>query len=203
MPVLLVLREAGEMEMTKEERLEKLLQLLADYPGGRKDVCTIGEFTYGTPTVRKYDEKTRLTIGKFCSIADNVQIVLGGEHHTEYLTTYPFDILIEGKEPKSKGDVVIGNDVWIGKNVTILSGVTIGDGAVIGAGSVVVSDVERWEIVGGAPAEHIRYRWQGCKIDDLNWWDWPLENIAEAIPMLQAKEADDLIAYWKEVVIHE
>lgn len=206
MPVLLVLREAGEVEMTKEERLERLLQLLADYPGGQKDVCTIGEFTYGTPTVRKYDDMTRLTVGKFCSIADNVQIILGGEHHTDWATTYPFDILIEGREPLSKGDVTIGNDVWIGKNVLILSGVTIGDGAVIGAGAVVTKDVLPYSIVCGVPARKIRFRLPVGKcamLQEMRWWDWPVDMIAEAMPMIMSEDVGSLYSYWKEVVVHE
>ena len=206
MPVLLVLREAGEVEMTKEERLEKLLQIMADYPGGERDVVKIGEFTYGTPTVRKYDKKTMLTIGKFCSIADNLQIVLGGEHNTDRISTYPFDIMIEGREAMSKGDIVIGNDVWIGKNVMILSGVTIGDGAVIGAGAVVARDVLPYAIVGGVPAKMIRFRLPAgdcAKLQEIKWWDWPLDMIAEAMPMIMSDNTEDLYVYWKEVVIHE
>ena len=206
MPVLLVLREAGEVEMTKEERLEKLLQIMADYPGGERDVVKIGEFTYGTPTVRKYDKKTRLTIGKFCSIADNLQIVLGGEHHTDRISTYPFDIMIEGREAMSKGDIVIGNDVWIGKNVMILSGVTIGDGAVIGAGSVVTKNVAEYEVKGGDPARFIRWRFgmtERSRLAEMKWWDWPLDMINEAMPLLMSKDVDGLYQYWKEVVVHE
>ena len=180
--------------MTKEERLEKLLQLREDYPGGQGEVWTVGEFTYGMPIARKYDDKTKLTIGKFCSIADNVQIILGGEHHTDWITTYPFDVLVEGREPKSKGDVVIGNDVWIGKNVTILSGVTIGDGAVIGAGSVVTKNVSAFSVVAGNPARFIRYRYAARMA--CGWWDWPIEKIAEALPAIMSEN-------WLEVAKYE
>jgi acetyltransferase-like isoleucine patch superfamily enzyme len=93
----------------------------------------IGEFTYGVPQIFDWQEGARLIIGKFCSIADNVKIFLGGEHRTDWITTFPFsakefnDLFPEAKKikghPKTKGDVIIGNDVWIGYDAIILSGV--------------------------------------------------------------------------------
>ena len=122
------------------------------------DQIEVGDFTYGRPIVHQWDKTTKLTIGKFCSIAGNVHILLGGEHHTKFVTTYPFDVLLDNKPTPSKGDVTIGNDVWIGENVTILSGVKIGDGAVIGAGSVVGGDIAPYSVVIGNPARLIKWR---------------------------------------------
>ena len=155
------------------------------------DLIECGEFTYGIPIVHQWDNTTRLKVGKFCSIGGNVQILLGGEHHTEWITTYPFDVLLGDAKAKSKGDVIIGNDVWIGDDVMILSGVTIGDGAVIGARAVVTKDVEPYTIVCGTPARKIRSRtWISMK-----WWDWPLEKIAHAIPMLMQEDPVPLVVY--------
>ena len=148
------------------------------------ELIEVGDFTYGEPIVLLWEKKTRLKIGKFCSIGGNVQILLGGEHQTDAITTYPFDVLMDEKPTPSKGDVTIGNDVWIGNNVQILSGVKIGDGAVIGAGSVVTKDVRPFSIVAGNPAKFIRFRYAAHYIHDVHWWDWPLEKIAEAIPLL-------------------
>ena len=164
------------------------------------DLIEVGDFTYGQPLVHQWDTTTRLKIGRFCSIAGNVHILLGGEHHTEWLTTYPFNVLLaeaygfEEKIAKSKGDVVIGNDVWIGENVTILSGVTIGDGAVIGAGSVVAKDVPPYSIAGGVPARTKKARMEALslEVDGIRWWDWPLEKLAEAIPILMSREEGEL-----------
>ena len=203
MPVLLVLREGGEVEVSDMlDKLELLRRRCRNEAAGwANENVTVGDFTYGHPTVHDWKTGNTLTVGKFCSIGGNVNILLGGEHHTEWCTTYPFDVLLDGAKCKSKGDVIIGNDVWIGDNVTILSGVTIGDGAVIGAGSTVVKNVGTWEIVGGVPAEHIRYRWNGWEIKDLHWWDWPLEKIAAAVSFLTSRDVHELLEFhvkWEE-----
>lgn len=185
------------------DTLEKLMELRdacilqqAQYTNGQIDV---GDFTYGKPIIYQWDGTTKLKIGKFCSIGGNVQILLGGEHHHEWITTYPFDVLLDGMTAKSKGDVEIGNDVWIGDDAMILSGVRIGDGAVIGAKALVTKDVQAYEIVGGVPAEHIRWRFgmmrEAVRVWRLEWWNWPTEKIAEAEPLLRAGDIDALTAF--------
>ena len=167
------------------------------------DQIEVGDFTYGTPIVHQWDEKTRLKIGKFCSIAGNVHILLGGEHHTEWLTTYPFNVLLADAYgfsenlAKSKGDVIIGNDVWIGENVTILSGVNIGDGAVIAAGAVVTKNVAPFEIAGGVSAYTLGFRSRKFRYGMLEWWNWPLERLVDAIPLLVSDDLDALVKYWR------
>ena len=160
------------------------------------DLVECGDFTYGVPIVLQWDRTTRLKVGKFCSIGGNVQILLGGEHHTEWITTYPFDVLMDDGVAKSKGDVEIGNDVWIGDDVMIMSGVTIGDGAVIGAKALVTKDVQAYEIVGGVPAKHIKWRFgkmrDAVQVWRLNWWDWPIEKIAAAEPVLRSGDIWEL-----------
>lgn len=143
----------------------------------------IGAYTYGEPIIEDFGSK--LKIGKFCSIARGVTILLGGEHNVDWNSTYPFnEVFPESKHiqghPASKGDTTIGNDVWIGTEAIILSGVKIGDGAVVAARSVVVKDVEPYTIVGGNPAKVIKKRFEDKKIEALQkmtWWDWPIEKI--------------------------
>lgn len=186
-------------EMNKLRVLKRRCEM--DQAMWKNELIEVGDFTYGQPIVLQWDKTTRLKVGKFCSIGANVQIYLGGEHHTDTVTTYPFDVLIDDKPTHSKGDVIIGNDVWIGENVTILSGVTIGDGAVIGAGAVVSNKVQPYEVVGGIPAGHIRWRDAAEQIEALQWWDWPMEKIAEAIPMLTSKDVHGMIDFdrrWKQ-----
>jgi len=168
----------------------------------------IGDFTYGIPIVRSWGEDAKLRIGKFCSIGGNVQILLGGNHHTDWITTYPFNVLlkdvypgIDGECAATKGDVIIGNDVWIGNDVTILSGVKIGDGAVIAAGAVVTKSISPYYLAGGVPARQIRWRKAGVDAFQEGWFNWPLEKIAEAVPILlssNAKELETFSRRWEE-----
>lgn len=164
----------------------------------------IGDFTYGIPKIYSWDKKTNLEIGKFCSIADNVKILMGGNHRTDWISTYPFSELNKdfqsGKyvtgHPASKGNIVIGNDVWIGNDVIILSGVTIGDGAVIGAGSVVTKSIEPYNIVAGNPAIVLKKRFSNEIIEDLlkiKWWNWPIQKINENIQLICSNNIEDFI----------
>jgi chloramphenicol O-acetyltransferase type B len=152
-----------------------------------------GRGTYGyNLKVASWGEGATLKIGAFCSISSGVEIFLGGNHRPDWVTTYPFNILnpaarhIQG-QPKSKGDVIIGNDVWIGNGALILSGVHIGDGAVIGARSVVAKDVPPYGIVVGNPARNIRMRFDDATIMrllNLKWWDWDDTKIQKYLPVM-------------------
>jgi chloramphenicol O-acetyltransferase type B len=145
----------------------------------------VGKYTYGHDaiTIFSWGEGVKLIIGKFCSISGGCKIFLGGNHRTDWVTTYPFGHIsthifntFDGKgHPATKGDVVIGNDVWIGANVTIMSGVKIGDGAVIANNAHVVKNVEPYSIVGGNPAKLIKLRFEPHVIKrllEIKWWDW-------------------------------
>ncbi len=153
---------------------------------------TIGRGTYGDPIIHTLGEGSSFKIGSFCSIASGVQILLGGEHRPDWVTTYPFNVLwkageqIEG-HPMTKGDVTIGNDVWIGMESIILSGVTIGDGAVIGLRAVVTKNVPPYAVVAGNPARIVKKRFKDHIIDrllSLQWWNWDDDRIKNALPLL-------------------
>lgn len=147
---------------------------------------SVGRFTYGNPQLLMWDASERIHIGAFCSIANEVVISGGGEHRTDWVTTFPlrtaFGDPLASKDghPASKGKTQIGNDVWIGTRAMILSGINIGDGAVIGAGAVVASDVPPYAIVAGNPAKIIRYRFAPnviIRLLALRWWDWDINKI--------------------------
>jgi virginiamycin A acetyltransferase len=164
----------------------------------------IGEWTYGKPRIRSWREGATLKIGRFCSIADGVTILIGGEHRVDWVTTFPINILFGVERvpglPRTKGDVVIGHDVWIGQDALILSGVQIGNGAVIAARSIVKDNVLPYSIVAGNPAKHIKFRFSKSIIDDLQkiaWWDWPLSKIEEAWPLLLSSDIEAFIARYK------
>lgn len=163
----------------------------------------IGDYTYGKPKLIFWNNQT-CKIGKFCSIANDTVVMGGGEHRTDWVTTYPFSALHKifgfGSEikghPKSKGHTIIGSDVWIGLGSCILSGVTIGDGAVIGAKSLVSHDVPAYAIVSGVPAKIIKYRFSQSVIKDLleiKWWDWDLNKISRYHNLLMSADINRFI----------
>lgn len=144
----------------------------------------IGMYTYaGINTTINWTK-----IGKFCSIARNVDIG-GFDHDYHKITTMPefrFNQTNNGGGKLQKIDdhssdyCCIGNDVWIAAGAQILYKVKIGDGAVIGGGAVVTHDVPPYAIVAGVPARIIGYRCAETLIDELlkiKWWDWPLDII--------------------------
>jgi len=162
----------------------------------------VGRGTYGNPKVRSWGEGAALKIGAFCSIAEDVTILLGGEHRMEWVTTYPFNVKWDAARhitghPVTRGDVVIGNDVWIGFGAMILSGVTIGDGAVIGARTLVMKNVPPYAIAAGHPAVVVRKRFDDATIDRLlkiRWWDWPDEKIERFLPRLLNSDLEAFLA---------
>lgn len=174
--------------------------------------ASIDDYTYGNPEISGHGREN-LSIGKFCSIAGGVRILVGGGHDYTSFTTYPFDNIRE-----SNGDLVwptaaqadrshrledirveIGNDVWIGCGVIILPGARIGDGAVIGAGAVVAKEVPPYGIVVGNPIRIIKFRFapeQIQKLLEIRWWDWPEDKIREALPLL--RDIDAFIKHYGE-----
>jgi acetyltransferase-like isoleucine patch superfamily enzyme len=170
------------------------------------DQLTMGRYSYGSPLVRRFggdDPSTRVRIGQFVSIADDVVILAGGEHPTERVSSFPFsrcEFGTPGEDwdgfPRSRGDIVIGNDVWIGRGTRILSGVTVGDGAVIGGYSVVAKDVRPYAIVVGNPAREVRRRFSDEQIEALlriRWWDWSDDELAEAVPLLDSAQIEEFL----------
>lgn len=151
-----------------------------------KEIVQIGVYTYGKPRILSYGWSEKVTIGKFCSIGEDVMIIAGGEHFYNIVSTYPLKDRFKGTQLpiRRKGPIIIGNDVWIGTRVIILAGVKIGDGAVIGAGSVVTHDVPPYAIVAGAPARILRFRFTDDEIKkllEIAWWDWSIEKVVENI----------------------
>jgi virginiamycin A acetyltransferase len=168
----------------------------------------VGDFTYFSDTdfenhvTHFYPDvyHDKLIIGKFCQIASGVEFIMNGMNHKmDCVSTFPFYIFEKWNEQVPpmevmpiKGDTIIGNDVWIGQNATILPGVNIGDGAIIGTKSVVAKNVEPYSIVVGNPARVIRKRFDDeliALLQAFKWWDLPIEEINQLIPLLHDSDA--------------
>lgn len=152
-------------------------------PAGR---IAIGAGTYGRPLVRLHRSTDAVTIGRYCSIAEDVLFLPGGGHDPSRPSLYPFRTFAAGADvdASSKGPITVGSDVWIGARAMILSGVTVGDGAIIGAGAVVTRDVPSFAIAAGNPARVVRYRFtpeHQRAMAEIAWWTWTDERIERSL----------------------
>lgn len=156
---------------------------------------TLGKYTYESTPIKIVRENANLIVGKFCSIGAGVTVCLGGDHRVDWISTYPFGHINQkpfnkfngAGHPKTRGDVIIGNDVWVGNNVTIMSGVKIGNGAVIANNSHVISRVKSYSVVGGNPAQFYYFRFDKetiKKLLELKWRDLDDATINEISPIL-------------------
>lgn len=150
--------------------------------------CHIGFCSYISSSTRLFKTK----IGRFCSIGQNVETIIGIHPTIENISTSPVlyknvnhdfgrTLLTDSTfndSPKNADNeghaVVIENDVWIGSHVLIMPGVTIHNGAIIGAGAIVTKDVPPYTICVGSPAKVIKKRFSDSDIDilqNIKWWN--------------------------------
>jgi acetyltransferase-like isoleucine patch superfamily enzyme len=146
-----------------------------------------------------YTPRDHIDVGAYCSIADDVSIVLPGGrlyddrgaeldlvlrglHREGSASTFPISILVPDEpydEPpvSATGErLVIGDDVWIGYGATIVGDVTVGTGSIVGSRAHVVADVPPYSVVGGVPAKVLRKRFEdevAGRLLRVAWWDWP------------------------------
>jgi acetyltransferase-like isoleucine patch superfamily enzyme len=138
------------------EQLEHLASL------GRGVVIN-GPVSFGAPAVTRLGDDVcinpgftaigigELTIGSHVHFGQETRIITSN-HQFRDAEFLPYD------HRRIDKPVSIGDCVWVGDRVTIVPGVTVGEGAILGAGSVVTRDVPPLAIVGGAPAELLKYR---------------------------------------------
>jgi virginiamycin A acetyltransferase len=199
-------------DFVKENNLKtyQITSLTCFHPSERTDkvydtnpnIIPRGKHTYGPePKIIGVPEILKGSkIGKFCSIAENLQLIARGSHMIDWVTTYPFqtlwnmDVPLHNLPPHSP--ITIGNDVWIAANVKIKQGVTIGDGAILATECFVTKDVPPYAVVGGNPAKIIKYRFTEKQISELleiKWWNWNDEEIKKIVPSLVSDNIDKFI----------
>jgi len=174
--------------------------LVAELPCNSSDTIFVGECYTGIFTYINGGTVRNASIGRYCSIGQDV-LICPGNHPTDIVSTHPFAYQPDGpgagthhrpeylaitaaperETDEREGRVTIGNDVWIGARVTILAGVTVGDGAVIAAHSVVTRDVAPYTIVAGVPARFLRQRLPDIyeRLHATRWWDYDLSTLPE------------------------
>jgi phosphonate metabolism protein (transferase hexapeptide repeat family) len=167
---------------------------------------TVGDFSY----FERHAEAIYTTIGKFCSIAANTRIN-ALEHPIERITSHKVSyrpneyfrwlgVDTAFKTRRQAKAVTIGHDVWIGHGAVVMPGVRIGNGAIVGANAVVTRDVGAYEIVAGVPAKVLRLRFAPdiCqRIEALQWWDWPVDRMAAAVPDMQGMTIEAFLERWE------
>lgn len=177
----------------------------------------VGAFTYYSgyhhkhqfeECVRYLDKKRKdvdkLIIGKYCSIGSGAVFVMAGNqgHRMDWVSTFPFyfqaNIFKASQNAYEKsGDTVIDNDVWIGSEAMIMAGVHIGSGTVVAARAVVTKDVPPYAVVGGNPAQVIKYRFDTetiAQLLKLKWWDWSEEEVKNVMPLICSENIEGLLA---------
>lgn len=149
-------------------------------------ICELGSFSYSGSEVG-LDWK----VGRYCSLSWGITSP-GPRHPMDFVSTSnctydrlnstvrafvqdqdsAFDCFFEVTQ---KAGPVLNNDVWVGAGAVLMPGVTLGTGSVVAAHSVVVKDVLPYEIVGGNPAKHIRFRFPEeirNALLETEWWKY-------------------------------
>jgi virginiamycin A acetyltransferase len=150
------------------------------------------------------ENKDRLIIGKYVSIACRVRFIMNGANHKmDSFTTFPFPVVAENwglphtreQAWDIEGDTVIGNDVWLGYESIIMPGVHIGDGAIVATRALVTADVPPYTVVGGIPAKKLKKRFPDeviAMLQQLKWWDWPAARVKANVDALMSGDVKQL-----------
>jgi virginiamycin A acetyltransferase len=166
----------------------KIILKKSDYTLIKSDLYTHkGIGTYDNNAIVWRWTTAPLKIGKYCSIAYDVNFIVDeGYHKGSEITSYPFiNNLNKAEFVESiiqREGITIGNDVWIGMGAFIMPGVVVGNGVTIAANSVVTKDIPDYSVVAGSPAQIIKLKFSPEQIKALNrikWWNWTKSEIED------------------------
>ncbi len=98
-------------------------------------------------------EPSRITLGRDCMIASDVQFMTSDAHSILDAGT--------GQRINPAADILVGDHVWLGLGSVVMKGASIGAGAVVGLRAVVTHSVPANCVAAGTPARVIRenVRW--------------------------------------------
>jgi acetyltransferase-like isoleucine patch superfamily enzyme len=178
----------GKLRAAMQRRVQAwVFGLEANFPGDPRRRLIADHTVTADLRMVQYspDDGYPVTVGRYTGITHTAVIYHGGLHRSDWIScvhahyedgkwVWPDGAL------HSKGPIVIGSDVLIAFEALITSGVTIGHGAIVAPRAVVVHDVQPYEIVGGNPAKHLKWRFDEPTREALlriAWWDWPDEKV--------------------------
>ncbi len=143
-------------------------------------------------TEAELEGKGKIFVGNFSGISKKItfELRMNNGHNYRNVSSYEsamfdWEVPREFYPSRKRCKIFIGNDVWVGigcifKSANPNKPLIIGDGAVIASDSVVVKNVPPYAIVGGNPAQIIKFRFSEDVIEALlriKWWDWDLDKI--------------------------
>jgi len=145
----------------KNSKIGKNVKIMVKNEFRNPENISIGDHVYIGPNGAFFGEgrieiKKGVIIGPKCTI-----YTANHDFNSLDLESIPYDYNIIVKK------VTIYDFVWIGGNVIVVPGVKIGKFAVIAAGSVVTKDVPPYAVMGGNPAEIIKFRANRDRCDEL------------------------------------
>ena len=155
----------------------------------------IGKGNHFYPTCR-IPEPWKIVVGNYSCVGPGALLYAsGGISIGSYVTVSQYAHICTSShdynDPAMRqtfAPVLISDRAWICADAFVGPGVTIHRGAVIGARAVVTKDVGDYAIVGGVPAEVIKYRFGEDIIErllGLKWWEWPKEKVKKYIGFFQ------------------
>lgn len=139
----------------KNRNISKTVKFCPEFPGfvnflNFKNII-VGEYTVINKRTHINPGKAMVHIGKYCHFGQGLTMYAFNHRYKDSFTI-PYDNRTEDR------NIEIGDFVWFGANVTVVPGVKIGEGVIAGAGSIITKNIPDCAIIGGNPAQIIKYR---------------------------------------------